>query len=434
MGKGKGKKTRKGDLKKNKEPKIKGLPSTRPPNPTKVANKLAAKQKREARLAELKAAIAKDPSLLKPFPTPMQRTEPFMKNPNAAKWPHLFKRQLGLIEMHIDSITRIMSAMKNDGDTMSEKDKLDWELGERGNWRAICGMLDKARLVLSQTKEAAQGVLPPDRLRDKKKLGVVGTTFVPLVPQLDEKARQLGYNPKGKGSLGRSMDYLDNDGDSDMSDALESSEESGSEDDGDGKKSKEGEKTESVPSATEPNPFFVVDTQPTPVNLTALNGTANTPKDGLSNRQRKKLEKEAKAEERLAKRMAKKAAYEAKKAAAAAEGSTNAAEEPPKPEPQSPAVDFRALEAKLQAEIEDGTKAQQEHEAQEAEAAEKRAKKKRRRSSEGGEEVVEKKAKKDKKEKKEKKDKKRKADDEEDADEVISKKKKRKNKTDSDSD
>lgn len=159
MGKGKGKKSRKGDLKKKKEPKIKALASTKPPNPVKIANKLAAKKKREARIAELKEAIAKDPSLLKPFPTPMQRTEPFMKNPNAAKWPHLFKRQLGLIEMHIDSLSRIMDAMKNDGATMSEKDKLDWELGERGNWRAICGMMDRARLVLSQTKEAAQGVV-----------------------------------------------------------------------------------------------------------------------------------------------------------------------------------------------------------------------------------------------------------------------------------
>ncbi|CZR68269.1 uncharacterized protein PAC_18168 [Phialocephala subalpina] len=440
MGKGKGKKSRVDNPKKKKEPKIKGLPNTKPPNPTKVANKLAHKKKKAARLEELKEAIRKDPSLIKPFATPMQRTAPFMKNPNAAKWPALFKRQLGLIEMHIDSLTRIMNAMRNDGDSMSAEDKLDWELGERGNWRAICGMMDRARLVLSQTKEAAQGVLPEDRLRDKKKLGVVGTEFEPLVPKLDEKARAMGYDPKGKGALGRSMDYLDQegksldqDGDTDMSDASESSsDESDSDDDvatgadyigldiGSRKKQKKDHTIETTNGAA-PNPFFVVDTEPTPVNLNTAPNAAEQASERLSNRKRKQMEKDEAAAARLAKRMAKKAAYEAEKAAAA-----QATEESAK-EPSSPGVDFRELEAKLQAEIDDGTRAQQEAEAQEAEAAAKTAKKKRRRSSEGGEEVV----KKVKKEKKEKK--KRKADDDVEEEEDSGKKKKRKHR-DSDSD
>ncbi|KAF8848207.1 hypothetical protein BDZ45DRAFT_681381 [Acephala macrosclerotiorum] len=445
MGKGRGKKSRVENPKKKKEPKIKGLPK---PNPTKIANKLAHKKKKAARLEELKEAIRRDPSLIKPFATPMQRTAPFMKNPNAAKWPALFKRQLGLIEMHIDSLTRIMNAMRNDGDSMSAEDKLDWELGERGNWRAICGMMDRARLVLSQTKEAAQGVLPEDRLRDKKKLGVVGTEFEPLVPKLDEKARAMGYDPKGKGALGRSMDFLDQDGksldqdgDTDMSDASDSSSDESDSDDGvtggvdfisldigsrkKAKKDTANVVTNETPSTTEPNTFFVVDTEPTPVNISAINH-APPANDGLSNRKRKQMEKDEAAAARLAKRMAKKAAYEAEKAAAA-QGNEEAAKEP-----SSPGVDFRELEAKLQAEIDNGTKAQQEEEAQEAAAAAKTAKKKRRRSSEGGEEVV-KKAKKDKNEpeKKDKKEKKkRKADD---ADKEDSDKKKQRKHRDSDS-
>jgi hypothetical protein len=42
---------------------------------------------------------------------------------------------------------------------MDEKDRLEWELGERGNWRVICEMMDRAREVLVSAKKAARGIV-----------------------------------------------------------------------------------------------------------------------------------------------------------------------------------------------------------------------------------------------------------------------------------
>ncbi|KAH9217456.1 hypothetical protein DL95DRAFT_424027 [Leptodontidium sp. 2 PMI_412] len=329
----------------------------------------------------------------------MDPPKPFTKSPQHAKWPALFKKHLGVIESHIRSLDRVMQSMKSDMADMPEKERLDFELGERGNWRVICGMMDRAREVLTSARVAATGIVPSRHLQDKKGLGVLGTTFEPLGPKLDQKAADIGYDPVRKGKLGRNPEDVDADGDSEMTDSSDDSDAEGSENDGVADnddfirldigstiprlssvagepKAAEEEKS----GAVEANPYFVVDVEPTPVNLT---------QPALEKKTRKQIKEEV-AAARKAAREARKAAHEAAKLAPAKEPN-------PQPEPE-PEIDFAELEASLQAEIAAGTKAQEEAEAQEK----KKSKKKRRRSSGVDEEVVEKKAKVEKKEKKRK--------------------------------
>jgi len=221
-------------------------------------------------------------------------------------------------------------------------------------------------------------------LKDKKGLGVTGTNFEPLGPKLAERAAELGYTKRGK--LGRDPDAVssDSDGDTEMSDSSLSSDDDDAvvegadfvplnigqkvprfpivEDSGGDKEN------ETTANGVEPNPYFVVDTNPTPVVLN-VNGVVKESKkrvndeDGEGKKSKKaKKEKDAAPEARL--------------------------------EPAEPEVDFAVLEAKLQAEVEGAEAAK----AQAAESSEdKQSKKKRRRSSDGTGGVVEKKkAKKDK--------------------------------------
>lgn len=226
-------------------------------------------------------------------------------------------------------------------------------------------------------------------MRDKKGLGVEGTNFEPLGPKLAEKAATLGYTKRGK--LGRDPDAIstDSEGDTEMSDSSDSSDDDDAVAEGAdfvplniGKKvsqfptaedSSEDRESRTTANGVEPNPYFVVDTEPTPV---ALDGNGVV----------KKSKKRAKGEDGEGKK-AKKAKKE-KTAAPEFDESALA------PEPTKPEINFNELEAKLQAEVEAGTKAQEASATELAE--EKKSKKKRRRSSDGVEGIVEKKAKKEK--------------------------------------
>jgi hypothetical protein len=139
MGKGPGKKGRKESkvavTKSNQESKIPGLAKPKKPA-TKAISTL-----------------------------PLGQQQPFAKKPQHAKWPALFKRHLGVIESHVKSLDRVMQSTKSEMDRMNEKDRLEWELGERGNWRVICEMMDRAREVLVSAKKAAQGIVSTFTLR-----------------------------------------------------------------------------------------------------------------------------------------------------------------------------------------------------------------------------------------------------------------------------
>lgn len=153
MGKGKGKAGRKeaklAAKKANEVPKIPGIP--KPPKPIKKAKKIPSRGK--------KSAINTNPPGPADFPIPMGRPKPFTKSPQHAKWPALFKKSLGVIEAHIRNLDRVMQSMKADMQFMGEKERLEFELGERGNWRVICGMMDRAREILATEREAARGIV-----------------------------------------------------------------------------------------------------------------------------------------------------------------------------------------------------------------------------------------------------------------------------------
>jgi len=153
MGKGKGKAGRKeaklAVKKINQEPKIPGLP--RPEKPAKKAKKILPREK--------KSLHNNNPPGPANFPIPTGRPKPFTKSPQHAKWPAMFKKHLGVIEAHIRNLDRVMQSMKSEMAQMSPELALEWELGERGNWRAICQMMDRAREVLANARECAKGIV-----------------------------------------------------------------------------------------------------------------------------------------------------------------------------------------------------------------------------------------------------------------------------------
>ncbi len=132
---------------KAKTPKIPGLP--KPPLSheeiaERAAKKEALQEKRMAKILENLGSSSDSHT---------------MKNMLHAKWPALFKKHIGVIESHIKSLERLMQSMRSEMDTFPEKQRLEWELGERGNWRVICEMMDRAREVLVGAKIAAKGIV-----------------------------------------------------------------------------------------------------------------------------------------------------------------------------------------------------------------------------------------------------------------------------------
>lgn len=137
-----------------KEPTVPTLPSASPTPAqlAKMAKKAAQKEKKAL-------APDTDATPIPGFPTPLGRTKPFVKNPIHAKWPALFKRHLGLIASHIESLDRIKQAIASEMEELEGKERLAFEMGERGNYRVICAMLDRARGVLASAREAAIGIV-----------------------------------------------------------------------------------------------------------------------------------------------------------------------------------------------------------------------------------------------------------------------------------
>ncbi|KAN0098180.1 hypothetical protein V8E51_013843 [Hyaloscypha variabilis] len=381
MGKGKGKKGKKDPksaIKKSTE--ITKVKAPRPVNPIKKVKKLMSKDKKAERDAI--PPIGSDMDAIR-----KAASDRVMKNLLHAKWPALFKKHLGVIESHILALDRTMMSMKTEMEHMPEKQRLEWELGERGNFRVLCEMMDRARQVLVDARRSAQGILPPERLRDKKGLGVKGTEFELLGPKLAQKAAELGYTKRGK--LGRDPDAVSSDSDTDT----EISNPSSSSDDADavtkgadfvplnvGAKvprfptveDSGADKEKTTTNGVEPNPYFVVDTNPTPVIVNG-NGVVK-----LS----KKRATEDDGEEQKSKKTKKE---------------KHTVSEPAVSFPVEPEIDFAAVEAALQAEVEaaEAIKAQEAHSAESSEN--KKSKKKRRRSSDGDELVEKKKVKKDSK-------------------------------------
>lgn len=153
MGKGKGKAGRReaklAAKKLNQTPKIPGMP--KPAQPQKKAKKIPSREKKSAINTNMPGPAA--------YPIPTGRPKPFTKSPQHAKWPALFKKHLGVIEAHIRWLDRIMQSMKSDMVNMPEQERLEFELGEKGNWRVISAMMDRSREVLAAARLAARGIV-----------------------------------------------------------------------------------------------------------------------------------------------------------------------------------------------------------------------------------------------------------------------------------
>lgn len=52
-----------------------------------------------------------------------------------------------------------MQSMRTQMNDMDAEERAMWERGEKGNWRVICGMMDRARATLVSAREAAQGIV-----------------------------------------------------------------------------------------------------------------------------------------------------------------------------------------------------------------------------------------------------------------------------------
>ncbi|TGO08831.1 hypothetical protein BTUL_0189g00020 [Botrytis tulipae] len=399
------------------------------------SNERVAKPKKER-----KAKIPKDQRVRKPKlpkdkdPLRTNKPEvPLMNRSVHAKWGALFRKHLGVLEAHCKALDRVQQAMKSEMKNLSEEEKREWELNEEGPWRILCGLLDRGRDTLVSGRKMAQFVLPPRLMKDRKGLGVLGTSYEPLVPQLDARlaAEKNGTattksnesNNDSSDSSSDSSSSSDSDSDSDAAEVGGYEDEDVEMEDAPVAESKKNPST-SAPVETESSAHFFVDTEPTPI--ADLN-------------KKDKKDKKRKADDALVGRKSKR------------EKKSEEEEKEKEKKIEEEEVNFQAMEAQLQAEVEAGMKAQEEK----AQNAEEKKEKKRKRDgnveeNEGKKSKKEKKSKKveeevkeaeefeveqeqepeveSKKEKKSKKDKKRKADDVAAEDEQIDGKRKRKSK------
>ena len=109
------------------------------------------------------------------FPIPTGHPKPFIKSPQHAKWPSMFKRHLGIIETHIRTLDRVMQSMRANMNEMEEAERIAWENGEKGMWKTISDMMTRAKATLVDARIAAQGILPSRALKEKKSLGTYGS-------------------------------------------------------------------------------------------------------------------------------------------------------------------------------------------------------------------------------------------------------------------
>jgi len=386
------------------------------------------------------------------FPIPTGHPKPFVKSPQHAKWPSMFKRHLGMIEAHIRTLDRVMTSMHANMQEMSQEEREAWERGEKGMWGTISAMMNRAKSCLVDARMAGVGILPSRALKEKKSLGTFGSSGTNNQP--------LGAKVKEEES------------DSSSSDSDDSSEASSSDSENEeqtvktpqpkrepevktdpkprseaiftplvvGKKRKVA--IEAMPTEVDEsgdtvmsdegegdNPYFVVDPEPTPVNF--------TPEESATKRPRKEVREESRRVQKEAQKVKKEAKLARKRAKEEEDEQPHGAKkinvevkvEVDELDLEEEAVDFRKIQEELEREVEAGMKAAAEKAAAKATKAEQKEKK-RKRISDGTSslEIVVKKPKKEKSEveKTEKKEKKRKAEDLEDGEKT----RKRKHKSD----
>jgi len=284
---------------------------------------------------------------------------------------------------------------------METEERGRWERGEEGHWHTLCGMMRRARGMLDDARKAGEGILPPEMLKEKKSLGKMGTEFEPSRAQPDAAKPKESSTSASDSSSDSETDMSDPDSEAEDTKVAPAPEfvpivagkkrKLGSDD-------REDDASNIAQAEVEPNPYFVVDTEPTPVA---------PPKE-------KKIKKAKKSKDEGEELVEKKSKKHKKSEVIPVTASNPVADEV-KDEAKSEAVqrkvDFAAIERQLQADVEARMRAKEAEDAADAQkpdvdGAESSTKEKKRKRISNGSEVVEtKKVKKDKKDK----DKKRKA-------------------------
>lgn len=290
----------------------------------------------------------------------------------------------------VHSLDRVMQAMKSEMNGMSEEQKTEFELAENSRMRTMCGLMDRARGTLVSARFASKSIIPPSWQKDKSGLGVTGLKYEPLLPKLQEKAEAAGiyWNENKLDQLwGNQMKKKATSGPTDSS--SESSSEESSDEDSDSEDSEvseeEADDEKDGSNGVESNQFFVVDTKPTPVDLTGA-----TPKSKKEKKSKKAKGTESTSADSIPAKKSRKRSSDddveqptsPKKSKATAEDLAN--------------VDFTAVEAQLQAEVEAGMKAKEKElqkkasqiEEESEELAKSKKEKKRKRNSDGTQAVV----------------------------------------------
>ena len=291
-------------------------------------------------------------------------------------------------------------------DNMDPEERGRWERGEEGHWHTLGGMMRRARGMLDDARKAGTGILPPEKLKDKKSLGKMGLDFEPMVVDERQEAPAVsGESAKPEESSSSSSDSSSED-DSDTSDS-----ESEVEDAKDapapefipivaGKKRKLGSEAEedSTSKGVESNPYFMVDTEPTPVEPSTEKRTKKAKKSNDEVVLKKRTQRTSDDEEEPSEKKIKKH----KKNQIVQVADSTLTHEEAKPETNQPKVDFTAIERQLQAEVEARMKAKEEEDAAAAQILStevSKKDKKRKRTSTGSEAAEKKKVKKEKKRK-----------------------------------
>jgi hypothetical protein len=271
----------------------------------------------------------------------------------------------------------MQSEMKN----MGEEQRREFELGGDSKWRTVCGLMDRARETLVAARLASHTIIPPSWQEDKAGLGVTGFKFERLLPRLQKKAEAGGFSwgdnkldslwggstrqraecSDSRSESSSTEDSGESESDSDHSDV------SDSEDEGEGTKSGEDKSAK---------PLFFIDTNPTPVNT-----DGSMPEKSTKEKRPKKDKKDKKPEPVSAESTP---SNRSKKRTSEDPEESNPTKKTKVSRPGSSNVDFTAIEAQLQAEVEAGLKAKE----QELQDQARKREKKRKRNSDGVHAVV----------------------------------------------
>jgi hypothetical protein len=279
-----------------------------------------------------------------------------------------------------------MQAMRSEMNGMVGEDKKQFELSERSRWRTICLMMDQSREALVTARFASKRIIPPSWQREKNGLGVKGLKYEPLLPQLREKARAEGIawnEDRSDLSWGPTTNKKPAGSDS-ASESSSSDESEGDGEDTEMSDAEEGDSKETEPKGADSNPFFVIDTKPTPLN----GETRKKSKKGNQSKDRDK-DKEAISDPPAATAAAtptsaKKNKKRSKDDDTDEPHSTKKSKDSPATTSQEPTrVDFAAVEAQLHAEVKAGLKAKEER------VKLTKKEKKRKRNSDGIQAIVE---------------------------------------------